>query len=84
MNIYKYFFPTSSITAVSDHPALTGNRLGSATGRGEENPLVKCSSCRCYSYSPIYANSENVMSSRQERKYAPVIQSLGTFRRSGP
>lgn len=66
MNIYKYFFLSSSITAVSDHPALTGNRLGSATGRREENPLVKCSSCHCYSYSPIHFNLETVQASRQE------------------
>lgn len=83
MNIYKYFSPSSSIMAVSDHPALTGNRLGSATG-GEENPLVKCSSCCCCSYRPIYANSENVMSSRQEWKYTPVIQLLGTSGWSTP
>lgn len=79
MNIYKYFFPSSSITAVSDHPALTGNRSGSATGR-KENPVVKCSSCCCYSYRHIYANLENVLSARQEGKYTPVNQLLGAFR----
>lgn len=66
MNIYKYFFLSSSITAVSDHPALTGNRVDSSSGRRETNPSVKCSSYHCYSYSPIHFNSEIVKSSRQE------------------
>lgn len=83
MNIYKYFFLSSSITAVSDHPALTGNSVGSATER-EANPLVKCSSCCCYSCSLIHFNSEIVKSSRQEWKYTPVIQLLWIFRWSAP
>lgn len=80
MNIYKCFLLSSSITTVSGHPALTGNRLGSATGRREANPLVKCSSCHCYSYSPIHFNLEVIKSSRQELKHTPVIQLLWIFR----
>lgn len=70
--------------AVSDHPTLTGNTLGSATGIREENPSVKSSFPHCYSYRLIHFNSEVVKSSRQEWKYTPVIQLLWIFRWSAP